>query len=79
MPGAIGFDIYGTLVNPLEMNEHLRPIVGENLADRFSELWRKEQIEYTFRRPDALVRGLRRLHPPGSGPHRKRSWRESHE
>jgi 2-haloacid dehalogenase len=51
---AIGFDIYGTLVDPLEMNEHLRTIVGEELADRFSELWRDKQIEYTFRR--ALMR-----------------------
>ena len=50
MPSAIGFDIYGTLVDPLEMNEHLRPTVGEKLADRFSELWRNKQIEYTFRR-----------------------------
>lgn len=32
------------------MNEHLRPLVGEGLADRFSELWRDKQIEYTFRR-----------------------------
>lgn len=54
MPGAIGFDIYGTLVDPLEMNEHLRPVVGEELADHFSELWRNKQIEYTFRR--ALMR-----------------------
>jgi 2-haloacid dehalogenase len=54
MPGAIGFDIYGTLVDPLEMNEHLRPLVGEDLADEFSELWREKQIEYTFRR--ALMR-----------------------
>ena len=54
MPGAIGFDIYGTLVDPLEMNEHLRPVVGEKLADRFAELWRSKQIEYTFRR--ALMR-----------------------
>ena len=50
MPGAIGFDIYGTLVDPLDMNEHLRPIVGEGIADRFSELWRDKQLEYTFRR-----------------------------
>jgi 2-haloacid dehalogenase len=49
MPDAIGFDIYGTLVDPLEMNEHLRPYAGEQ-ADRFSELWRNKQIEYTFRR-----------------------------
>lgn len=54
MPGAIGFDIYGTLVDPLEMNEHLRPLVGYDLTDRFSKLWRDKQIEYTFRR--ALMR-----------------------
>src|SRR5919112_987016 len=54
MSGAIGFDIYGTLVDPLEMNERMRPLIGEGLADRFSELWRDKQIEYTFRR--ALMR-----------------------
>lgn len=54
MPHAIGFDIYGTLVDPLEMNKHLRPLVGEDLADRMSELWRSKQVEYTFRR--ALMR-----------------------
>jgi 2-haloacid dehalogenase len=50
VPPAIGFDIYGTLVDPLEMNEHLSSLVGEDLADRFSALWRNKQIEYTFRR-----------------------------
>jgi 2-haloacid dehalogenase len=54
MPEAVAFDIYGTLVDPLEMNEHLRPIVGEERADRFSELWREKQVEYTFRK--ALMR-----------------------
>ena len=49
MPDGIGFDIYGTLVDPLQMNEHLRPFVGEQ-ADRMSKLWRDKQIEYTFRR-----------------------------
>ncbi len=49
MPEALGFDIYGTLVDPLDMNEHLRGLVGER-ADRFSELWREKQIEYTWRR-----------------------------
>lgn len=49
MPETLAFDIYGTLVDPLEMNEHLRPLVGEK-ADRFSELWREKQLEYTFRR-----------------------------
>src|SRR3712207_5597428 len=36
------------------MNEHLRSLVREDLADRMSELWRNKQIEYTFRR--ALMR-----------------------
>lgn len=49
MPDGIGLDIYGTLVDPLEMNEHLRPFAGEK-ADRMSALWRQKQIEYTFRR-----------------------------
>lgn len=46
---AIGFDIYGTLVDPLEMNVKLRPLAGES-ADRMSELWRRKQIEYSLRR-----------------------------
>jgi 2-haloacid dehalogenase len=49
MPEAIGFDIYSTLVNPLEMNRHLRPLVGD-LADRFAQLWREKQLEYSIRR-----------------------------
>jgi 2-haloacid dehalogenase len=49
MPEVIGFDIYGTLVDPLEMNKHLRPVAGEK-TDRMSKLWRDKQIEYTFRR-----------------------------
>ena len=53
MPEAIGFDIYGTLVDPLELRNHLQPLVGEK-ADRLSQLWRNKQIEYTFRR--ALMR-----------------------
>ena len=53
MPEAIGFDIYGTLVDPLEMNEHLR-LFTEEKADRMGELWRDKQIEYTFRH--ALMR-----------------------
>lgn len=49
MAHAIGFDIYGTLVDPLDMNEHLRPIAGEE-DDAMSALWRQKQLEYTFRR-----------------------------
>lgn len=53
MPEALGLDIYGTLVDPLDMNGPLGRVVGEK-ADRFSELWREKQIEYTWRR--ALMR-----------------------
>ena len=49
MPEVIGFDIYGTLVDPLDMDEHLGEIVEEGAA-RFSALWREKQIEYTWRR-----------------------------
>ncbi|MBA2690964.1 MAG: haloacid dehalogenase type II [Rubrobacter sp.] len=49
MPHSIGFDIYGTLVDPLDMNEHLRPFAGDD-ADAMSALWRQKQLEYTFRR-----------------------------
>jgi len=46
---GIGVDVYGTLVDPLEINAHLRPLVGD-LAERVAELWRTKQLEYTFRR-----------------------------
>lgn len=46
---AIGFDIYGTLVDPLEMERHLRALLGGQ-AGPFAALWREKQLEYTFRR-----------------------------
>src|SRR5438270_13850468 len=46
---AIGFDVYGTLVDPFQVKQPLRDLVGER-ADRFLELWREKQIEYAFRR-----------------------------
>jgi 2-haloacid dehalogenase len=49
MPGAIGFDVYGTLVDPLAMKTRLEAIAGD-LAGQMSRLWREKQIEYTFRR-----------------------------
>ncbi len=49
MPNAIGFDVYGTLVDPLEMNQHLRRLMGDK-AEPFSQIWRSKQIEYAFRR-----------------------------
>lgn len=46
---ALGFDVYGTLVDPLAMADPLRTMVGEQ-AGRFAELWRAKQLEYSFRR-----------------------------
>lgn len=50
MPEAVAFDVYGTLVDPLEMQERLRPTVGEGLAEPVAKLWREKQLEYAFRR-----------------------------
>jgi 2-haloacid dehalogenase len=49
MRTAIACDVYGTLVNPLAIADHLRSLVGEQAA-RFAELWRAKQLEYSFRR-----------------------------
>jgi 2-haloacid dehalogenase len=46
---AIGFDVYGTLVDPLEMERHLRALLGGR-AGAFAARWREKQLEYTFRR-----------------------------
>ena len=46
---AIGFDVYGTLVDPLAMERHLRAVLGGQ-ADRAAALWREKQLEYAFRR-----------------------------
>jgi 2-haloacid dehalogenase len=59
MQTAIAFDVYGTLVNPLAIADQLRPLVGDQ-ADRFAELWRAKQLEYSFRR------GLMRAYRPFS-------------
>jgi 2-haloacid dehalogenase len=46
---VLAFDVYGTLIDPFHMEEHLRPAFGEK-AREASELWRSKQIEYSFRR-----------------------------
>jgi 2-haloacid dehalogenase len=49
MPDAIGFDVYGTLVDPLAMKAPLEAIAG-GLAGGMARHWREKQIEYSFRR-----------------------------
>src|ERR1700677_786368 len=46
---GIGIDVYGTLVDPIGISDYLRPLISAQ-ADRFAELWRTKQLEYTFRR-----------------------------
>src|SRR5580704_9315456 len=46
---VLAFDVYGTLIDPFHMGEHLRAAFGER-ATEASELWRSKQIEYSFRR-----------------------------
>lgn len=46
---AIGFDVYGTLVDPLAMSGALLPMAGERAAE-MAAVWRAKQLEYSFRR-----------------------------
>ncbi|QMU60478.1 MAG: haloacid dehalogenase type II [Gammaproteobacteria bacterium] len=46
---TIGFDVYGTLVDPIEISVYLQSLIG-NKAIPFAEIWRQKQLEYTFRR-----------------------------
>lgn len=48
-PATLLFDVYGTLVDPAGMAEHLAADVGA-LAVDFASLWREKQLEYSFRR-----------------------------
>lgn len=46
---TLGFDIYGTLIDPHGVVEQLSHHLGPRAAD-FSSEWRQKQLEYTFRR-----------------------------
>ena len=46
---VLAFDVYGTLIDPFRMEEHLCDAFGDK-AKEASELWRSKQIEYSFRR-----------------------------
>jgi 2-haloacid dehalogenase len=48
MPETLAFDLYGTLVDPLLIAQHLERSLG-SAAQRTAELWRMKQLEYTFR------------------------------
>jgi 2-haloacid dehalogenase len=46
---VLAFDVYGTLIDPFHMEEHLRAAFGDR-AKEASELWRGKQLEYSWRR-----------------------------
>ncbi|GGQ23388.1 haloacid dehalogenase type II [Shewanella litoralis] len=46
---SIGFDVYGTLVDPVEMGQHLENLIGDK-ASEFGQLWHDKKVEYAFRR-----------------------------
>jgi 2-haloacid dehalogenase len=48
-PSVLAFDVYGTLIDPFRMEDHLRAIFGAR-AKEATELWRSKQVEYSFRR-----------------------------
>ena len=49
MSVTIGFDVYGTLINPHGVITELGTFCGDE-ASAFSRLWREKQLEYSFRR-----------------------------
>ena len=49
MATVLAFDVYGTLVDPSGMVEHLQHYAGDD-AEAISALWRQKQVEYAFRR-----------------------------
>jgi 2-haloacid dehalogenase len=49
MPLVLGFDVYGTLVDPFGMERHLGTLFGDR-GSAIAALWRQKQLEYSFRR-----------------------------
>jgi 2-haloacid dehalogenase len=49
MSKTIGFDVYGTLVDPSDMGLHLEKLLGDQ-ARAFGQLWHEKKVEYAFRR-----------------------------
>jgi 2-haloacid dehalogenase len=48
VPEALDFDMYGTLVDPAGISRRLERYLPEQ-AQRLAEVWRRKQLEYTFR------------------------------
>lgn len=48
-PSVLAFDVYGTLIDPFQMEDSLQAFFGVR-AKEATELWRSKQLEYSFRR-----------------------------
>lgn len=46
---VLGFDVYGTLVDPFGMEQQLASLYGDR-GSAICALWRQKQLEYSFRR-----------------------------
>ena len=46
---VLGFDVYGTLVDPFGMEQQLATLFGDR-GSAICALWRQKQLEYSFRR-----------------------------
>ncbi len=49
MTTTLAFDVYGTLIDPIDVSTKLSEYVGDK-ASQFALIWRDKQIEYLFRR-----------------------------
>ncbi|HXM12507.1 MAG TPA: haloacid dehalogenase type II [Terriglobales bacterium] len=49
MPLVLGFDVYGTLVDPFGIEQSLGTVFGDP-GSAIAALWRQKQLEYSFRR-----------------------------
>ena len=49
MTMTFALDVYGTLIDPLEISKQLSEHAGDRASD-LAELWRSKQLEYSFRR-----------------------------
>lgn len=49
MKKTFAFDVYGTLIDPVQMGRHI-PALNGTRADDFGRLWNEKKVEYAFRR-----------------------------
>lgn len=48
-PTTLAFDVYGTLVDPAGISKRLEAFLPRDVAVQVTEVWRRKQLEITFR------------------------------